>query len=79
MRKEILSSFDIENVLYMYEDGIHGSPEAIIDNTNYDKRMVYRIIYWYRALLKPITYFTHFPGRLFLLIREIPHNKGVYE
>ena len=79
MRKENLDSFDIQNVLYMYEDGVHGSPEAIIDNTNYDKRMIYRIIYWYRALMKPITYYSHFPGRLFLLIKEIPCMQGVYK
>lgn len=78
MRKENLSSFDILDVLYMYEDGVHGTPEAIIEHTNYDKRMVYRIIYWYRTNLKPISYYHHIPGRLFLLLKELPCLQGVY-
>lgn len=68
---------DIIRIIHLYEDGIHGSPESIIEFTRYEKLAVYRIIYHYRANQRPLNDYTDYEIKY--LNKPIPYVSGVYK
>lgn len=72
-----LSYKDILRVVKLYEDGVHGTPESIIEFTGYDKVSVYRIIYHYRANQRPIDDYNDYEIKY--LNKPIPYVSGVYK
>ena len=68
---------DIKFILSLYEDGVHSSPEAIINVTDYIPVYVYRIIYWYRVHQLKLKDISDYLLRTY--IKPLPHISGVYQ
>lgn len=57
------NEYDIYQILLMYEDGIHSSPEAIINLLpQFERRFIYRIIFNYRTTLYDSNYYRSLNG-----------------
>ena len=76
--RRIPDKFGIYDIISMYEDGINGSPEAIIFRTNYDIRSIYRIIYNYRSNLIPVTNYLPGSNQLYKLLEPVPYPHQEY-